>query len=356
MQLRQLVVAETGEGAAVAVGAEQLLEPTIPVFLAQGGGQAEPVQHAAGLFGDGGGALVVGDGQGFTQGLLGWPRDGGGEDRGGVGRGVEADGAAVGPREGRRGQSERLRQTVALAFEGGEHAAEIICADQAGDGGQGFRVCGGESGFAGCVERGAGVDVLHESEMRGDGGFEREAAEEGLAEGMDGADAHAAGQVEHGGEEGACLGAEGGGGGQLQAAGEFTVELFVVRGDPAAEALLQADGHLGRGGLGVGEAEDPGGIGAGEHEPKQTVDQELGLAGAGVGGDESGDARVGGGALLGLGAGDGVFDVGVHLAVIGARAAGRKDWAAGSAVAQSGSEPALVKENHARIRPPPYRR
>jgi len=55
-----------------------------------------------------------------------------------------------------------------------------------------------------------------------------------------------------------------------------------------------------------------------EHEAQQPVDEQLGFAGAGMGGDEGGDARVGGGELLGLRPCDGgVNDGNVHAWCIG---------------------------------------
>jgi hypothetical protein len=145
---------------------------------------------------------------------------------------------------------------------------------------------------------------VDELEMGGDGGFQGKAAEEGLGEGVDGADAHASGQVEDAGEEGAgaCQGFGVGFHGEgLEGAGEGGVG----HGDPAAEGGLQADGHLGRRGLGERQALDAVGAGAGEHEAKQAVGEELGLPGAGRGGDEGGHRGVGGRELAGVGAGDG---------------------------------------------------
>ena len=76
---------------------------------------------------------------------------------------------------------------------------------EAGDAVEGVLRGAGEDGFAGALHRQTSVGVLDEGEMGGDVGFEREAAQERLAEGVDGADAHPAGEVEHAGEQGAGL-------------------------------------------------------------------------------------------------------------------------------------------------------
>ena len=149
----------------------------------------------------------------------------------------------------------------------------------------------------GAVQGHAGIGLLHQPEMRADRRFHREASQQRLAEGVDGADAHAAGQVQHPGEQGARRLAQ-----RRRPAcpavtaepGQPAVERSVVQRHPAPELALQPDRHLRRRRLGKGQALDPRRVGAGhqpalgvvrhhtrQHQPKQPVDQQLGLAAAG---------------------------------------------------------------------------
>ena len=66
---------------------------------------------------------------------------------------------------------------------------------------------------------------------------------------------------------------------------------------PLRQRVEHALRHLGRGGLGVGEAEDAFRLGAGEQQPQHALRQHVRLAGAGVGADPGGGARIGGVAL-----------------------------------------------------------
>ena len=70
-----------------AVLAEELLQPAVPMLLAEIGGQAEPGEHAAGFFGDRGGALGVRQQQSLAEGVLGGPGNGGREDGVAIGAG-----------------------------------------------------------------------------------------------------------------------------------------------------------------------------------------------------------------------------------------------------------------------------
>ena len=152
--------------------------------------------------------------------------------------------------------------------------------------------CGrGQDALAGALHGEAGVGVFDEGEMGGDAGFEREAAQERLAERMDGADSHAAGEVENAGEQGAGLGDRVGSDRDTEV-DEGLVEGVVVADGPFAEFGLQAVGHFRGGRLGEGQALDLGRVGAGEHQAEHAVDEQLGLARPGGRFDECGDGRV----------------------------------------------------------------
>ena len=75
-------------------------------------------------------------------------------------------------------------------------------------------------------------------------------------------------------------------------------ELGLAKHRPFAERAEDTARHLGRRNLGEGQAEDRGGIGAGEHQPDHALGQHMSLAGAGIGDDPRGCARVGGIALV----------------------------------------------------------
>ena len=82
-----------------------------------------------------------------------------------------------------------------------------------------------------------GVDVIDNAKMRRQRRFEREAPQQRLAEGVDRADAHAAGQVEHAGEQRACIGQ-----GLFRRHNaqrlQFPRQCRVVQRDPLAQDLL----------------------------------------------------------------------------------------------------------------------
>ena len=277
----------TGAGLVEEVGA-----PGVPVGGALGGGEGKPGQHAERLLADAGGAVGLGLAERLPERFGAGPghrlgQDGfvvGGGDVGGLADAVVAGGLRQGEEGGEAGT---------FVLQGADEVGEVIGADEAGEEGDGGGVGVFEDGVAGGAHLGFGLGVLDELEVGGEGGLEGEAAEEGLAEGVDGADAHAAGKVEDGGEEGPGVGAGGGGPGNFEGL-ELGVEERVVEGDPVAEAVLEAEGHLGGGGLGEGEALDAGRGGSAEHEAEHAVGEELGLAGAGGGFDEGGDLGVGG--------------------------------------------------------------
>ncbi len=95
----------------------------------------------------------------------------------------------------------------------------------------------------------------------------------------------------------------GGGVGFGRQRGDPLAELgFGQRGE-GGELLVDAARHLGRGGVGVGEAEDRAGRDAREQEPHHALREDVGLPCAGVGGDPDGRGRVARPALRRVGLG-----------------------------------------------------
>ncbi len=95
---------------------------------------------------------------------------------------------------------------------------------------------------------------------------------------------------------------------------EFGAELFLRRDGPSGERVAQTNGHLARTRLGVGEAEDFGGvraraaIGTRQEQAQNPVGEDFRFAGACRGSDPDGIVRTRGFALLDVGVGfaDGV--------------------------------------------------
>ena len=154
--------------------------------------------------------------------------------------------------------------------------------------------------LAGLARQGPGAGVLQHLEARRDPGLQREAAQQGLAQGVQGLDLQPARRLQRPGEQ-----AAGGGEGlRGDAAGVAAVEvgerLFeggVLHQGPLAQLLEQTALHLGGRRLGVGHAQDGAGLDPGEQQARHAVDQGGGLARAGVGGDEHRQGRIGGQAL-----------------------------------------------------------
>ena len=209
-------------------------------------------------------------------------------------------------RGGQVGQGQRRGQALAVGLQRLDVAAELVGRRQAGEraqGGAAFVGVGvGEHGLARLGQGVGGVALVDQLEVRREGGFQREAAQQRLAEGVDGADAHAAGQVEHLREQRAGALAEvrrwarwRGRAGRRPGCGSSSVTQ-------RAEGALQPHRHLRGGGLGEGEALDALGLFPGEHQAQQAVGQQLGLARAGRGGDERRHRGVGRRQLLAVGA------------------------------------------------------
>ena len=123
--------------------------------------------------------------------------------------------------------------------------------------------------------------VLHRAAAGDQSRLVRERAEQPLGERMDRVDAQpAAGTIEHGREQGtgACLRVRT----EVRTDGpQFGGELGRRQANPAGEAIVDALGHLGRAGLGEGQAQDLRGRDAGpQQQPQHARGQHLRLAGA----------------------------------------------------------------------------
>ena len=163
----------------------------------------------------------------------------------------------------------------------------------------------GASGSARCLDllvlrlaqQRRGLGLVHHLEARRHAGLEREALEQGLAEGVDGQDLDAARRIEHAREqparEAALLGLRH----RVDQRGDLLAERLVVGHRPAAELHGEPVAHLRRRRLGEGEAEDALGPHAVEQQARDAVGQHLGLAGAGIGHDPGRLAGHGGAAL-----------------------------------------------------------
>jgi hypothetical protein len=128
--------------------------------------------------------------------------------------------------------------------------------------------------------------------------LEGDEVQKALAEGVDGVDLEPARGLHRPGEEGArrpqAVASRGLALQGLQLAGERRI----VQRHPAPEPLEHPDRHVGGGGLGEGEAQDPAGRRAGEEQAQHPVGEHLGLARAGVRRHPGGRPRVRGPALV----------------------------------------------------------
>ena len=75
--------------------------------------------------------------------------------------------------------------------------------------------------------------------------------------------------------------------------GDLGIKRGVVECGPAPERVEHALGHVGGGRFGEGETEDFFRRHAGEQKLDHAPRQDVGLAGAGIGGDPGGDGRIG---------------------------------------------------------------
>ena len=196
-----------------------------------------------------------------------------------------------------------------LAFQsrvdsGGERIAHRIDADDVEGFGQLREIAARRIGHhIGCRLRQhlVGLALVEHGEARRHVGLERHEVQQPLAEGVDGVDLQSARRLHRAGEERARelhLGTR-----RLRAFEfrQFLDEAVLVERHPAPQALEHADRHVGGGGLGEGEAQDPAGQGAREQQAHDAVGEHLGFSRARIGRHPGRGARVGGAALRILG-------------------------------------------------------
>jgi hypothetical protein len=194
-------------------------------------------------------------------------------------------------RAGSKGPAKSARRDGDL----GSERVGVVAGQVAGHGGEGGGVFEGE-GLQHLLAQGAGAGVVEHGELRRDAGLQREAAQQRVAEGVDRLDLEPARGLQRPGEEGAGAGEVRGGerGAGLAQRGQFGGERGVGEHRPGAEPGEEPVLHLGRRRLGVGQAEDALGVGAGEQEPRDPVGEHAGLARAGIGRDPGRGAGLGG--------------------------------------------------------------
>jgi len=153
---------------------------------------------------------------------------------------------------------------------------------------------GGGAGLGQQLGAGPLVDDL---EMRRHRRLQRELAEQRFAKSVDGADLEAARRVQY-------LGKQAPRPHRLRLLGLPSQEIcqVVLQGGvrhqrPGTQPFAQPVGHFGGGRLGEGQAEDAPRRRAGQQQPADAVDEDAGLAGAGVGRHPHRAAGVGGGKL-----------------------------------------------------------
>ena len=168
--------------------------------------------------------------------------------------------------------------------QGAQQAGECGLVDMGGDPGQGpgqglVPAGPGQDFLLGGGQHFVRVPLVHDREVGRQPGLQGKATEQGLAEGVDGLDVHAA--VQDTGEQAAGAGPSFFVRGVAEEPGQAFVQLTLRGRRPGPQALGHPVGHLGGGGLGEGEAEDAPGRGAGQNQGEHPVGQHLGLAGAG---------------------------------------------------------------------------
>ncbi|KZC01801.1 hypothetical protein AU375_01887 [Methylobacterium radiotolerans] len=151
------------------------------------------------------------------------------------------------------------------------------------------------------VEQFPGLGLVEHHEAGRHVRLEGEHVEQPLAQGVQRLDLEAARRLDRPGEEAARQPQALGPGALAGEFGEFGGEGLVVQRHPATEEPEDADRHIGRRGLGEGQAEDPAGRRLVEEQPDHPVGEDLGLARAGIGRDPGRGARVGGPTLVGAG-------------------------------------------------------
>jgi hypothetical protein len=195
--------------------------------------------------------------------------------------------------------AEQAVQAPAGEIQGGHQIVEAAFVEQPGQVVHGPR--GGAVGFLGggiqhAVARFAPQfrrrAFVHHLEMGGDPGFQGEAAQQGFAERMDGADIGAVRGVGDFGEHAADTGQVG----MVERHTGLLAVVFlqgvVVHHRPFAQQPRQPVGHLGGRGLGIGQAKNMARAHPAQQQPHDPVGQHVGLAGPRVGGDPGRNARL----------------------------------------------------------------
>ena len=300
--VRQRLVDQRRVAAWFARCVQEMGAPISPILRAAVWLLAQPVQHRGRPIGDGLGAAGQHGSGRVPQGGFAQPLDGIG-DQGFLVRSRHAEDATLRPFQF-LAELQGVSQSLAIPLQGLDVTAERFRRTQPGQCPQRVlhrRGAGvGQHVLPRFGQGIVGVAVIDQLEMRGDRGFQREAPQQRLAERVDRADAHAAGQVEHLGEQRA-RGLAGGFGGFHVQARQFLGQFAGLHRHPPAERSLQSQRHFGGGGLGEGQALDPFRGGAGQHQAQQPVGEKLGLSGSGRGGHEGGYRGVGGRQLFPVG-------------------------------------------------------
>ncbi len=234
------------------------------MFKPQLAGQVQPGQNALRLGLHARAAVPRGKLDLRPERLLVRPGDGGGQEGCLTAMG-DAGGTAHRAQQGLRRQAQHWLQAVTLLFECGYEAGKPVRADQASQGCKRFGVRQRQGGLARAFQFRARLSRLDELEMRRDGGFQWKTPQKRLAESVDGADPHAARQIQHAREQGPCRLPVGGIARHFQL-GQLFVQPLVGHCHPVAQARLQSDRHFRSGCLCIGEAEDACGVCAREHE------------------------------------------------------------------------------------------
>ncbi len=143
---------------------------------------------------------------------------------------------------------------------------------------------------------------VHDLEMRGDPGFQREAAQQAFAERMNGPDVGAVGGVRDLGEQAAHAGQVIAFALRLRQGNTRLVAVafhqrVVVHHRPFAQQGAQAVGHFRGRRLGIGQAQDVARAHAAHQQADDAVGQNMGLAGPGIGRDPIGFMGPPGGLL-----------------------------------------------------------
>ena len=169
----------------------------------------------------------------------------------------------------------------------GHQVSETGLAQVADDGGKGIgqrpaaAVGIGQHLLQGALAQVDGLPFLHRLGVRGDVRLQREAAEQRLAERVDGLDIEAARRVQHPGEQRAGTVALLGAGFLAEQPAQRLFEAGIVGRRPVAQASGEAVGHFGGRRTRVGQAENAARLGAVQHQPQHPVAEHLGLAGSG---------------------------------------------------------------------------